>query len=69
MRDYCATLTHQCASIQATLQDELRRILSDKASIVQAAREEKVNLDAQIALLSSRYFSPFLYDSPISELH
>lgn len=54
MRDYCATLTQQCASIQTTLQDELRRILADKASVVQAAREDKVNLDAQIALLSSR---------------
>lgn len=54
MREYCATLTQQCAGIQATLQEELRRILADKTSIVQAAREEKVNLDAQIALLSSR---------------
>jgi len=54
MREYCATLTQQCAGIQATLQEELRRILADKTSIVQAAREEKVNLDAHIALLSSR---------------
>ena len=55
MRDYCATLMQQCAGIQATLQDELRRILADKASTAQAAREEKVNSDAQIALLTSRY--------------
>jgi hypothetical protein len=55
MRDYCTTLTQHCAGIQATLQEELRRILADKTSVVQAAREEKVNLDAQIALLTARY--------------
>ena len=54
MREYCATLTQQCAGIQATLQDELRKILAEKTSAAQAAREEKVNLEAQVALFSSK---------------
>ncbi len=54
MREYSATLMQQHSGIQVTLQDELRRILADKTSVVQAAREEKISLDAHIALLSSK---------------
>lgn len=55
MQEHYSALSQQYVALQNGLQDELRRLLQEKNSIVQNAREERLHLEGNISSLSAKY--------------
>jgi hypothetical protein len=55
MREHYSALSQQYSLLQSGLQEEIRRILQEKNTVIQNAREERLQLDSSLSSLSAKY--------------